>query len=92
MMKKFAAFLGAFLVLVHASAQTPAQQYVNRQSHSGVLKDAVWGALAVHRDGRTLVSLNQSRRMVPASNMKLVTTGTALHYFGPDGRFRTELG
>ena len=91
-MKKIAAFLCGLLVLVHAGAQTPAQQYVNRQSHSGVLKDAVWGVLAVHRDGRTLVSLNQSRRMVPASNMKLVTTGTALHYFGPDGRFRTELG
>ena len=91
-MKKIAALLGGLLILAHAGAQPPAQQYVNRQSHSGVLKDAVWGVLAVHRDGRTLATLNQSRRMVPASNMKLVTTGTALHYFGPDGRFRTELG
>jgi len=73
-------------------AQTPAQQYVNSQSRSGVLKDAVWGVLAVDQDGRTLASLNPGRRMVPASNLKLVTTGTALHYFGPDGRFRTQLG
>lgn len=52
----------------------------------------MWGVLALDRDGRTLASLNQSRRMVPASNLKLITTGTALHYFGPDGRFRTRLG
>lgn len=92
LMKKIAALLWALLVLAPAGAQTLSQQYVNRQSHSGVLKDAVWGVLAVHRDGRTLVSLNQSQRMVPASNIKLITTGTALHYFGPDARFRTELG
>lgn len=91
-MKKIAAILWGLLVLVHAGAQNPAQQYVNRQSHSGVLKDAVWGVLAVHRDGRTLASLNQSQRMVPASNIKLVTTGTALHYLSPEARFRTELG
>ena len=91
-MKRIAALLWGLLVLVHAGAQNPAQQYVNRQAHSGVLKDAVWGVLAVHRDGRTLVSLNQSQRMVPASNIKLITTGTALHYFGPQARFRTELG
>ena len=52
----------------------------------------MWGVLALDRDGRTLASLNQSQRMVPASNLKLITTGTALHYFGPDGRFRTRLG
>ncbi len=91
-MKKIAAFLGGLLVLLHAGAQTPAQQYVNRQSHNGALKDAVWGVLAVHRDGRTLASLNPGQRLVPASNMKLITTGTALHYFGADARFHTELG
>lgn len=91
-MKRLAAFLWGLLVLVNAGAQNPAQQYVNRQAHTGVLGDAVWGVLAVGRDGRTLVSLNQSQRLVPASNMKLVTTGTALHQLGPLGRFRTELG
>jgi D-alanyl-D-alanine carboxypeptidase/D-alanyl-D-alanine-endopeptidase (penicillin-binding protein 4) len=30
--------------------------------------------------------------MVPASNMKLITTGTALHALGPDFRFSTGIG
>ncbi|MBO6029270.1 MAG: D-alanyl-D-alanine carboxypeptidase/D-alanyl-D-alanine-endopeptidase, partial [Bacteroidales bacterium] len=32
------------------------------------------------------------RRLVPASNLKLVTTGTALHALGPDFRFETGIG
>ncbi|MEM6315002.1 MAG: D-alanyl-D-alanine carboxypeptidase/D-alanyl-D-alanine-endopeptidase, partial [Planctomycetota bacterium] len=34
---------------------------------------------------------NADRLLLPASNMKLVTTAAALHYLGPDFRFRTLL-
>lgn len=41
--------------------------------------------------GRTLVSRNADTPFIPASNMKLLTTGTALTVLGGDFAFRTEL-
>jgi len=56
----------------------------NRQSR--------WGVLAVSMDmGDTLLALNPHEPMVPASNVKLLTTAAALHYLGPDFRYRTFL-
>lgn len=43
-------------------------------------------------NGDTLACLNKDVRLVPASNMKLITTGTALRELGPDFRFETALG
>jgi D-alanyl-D-alanine carboxypeptidase/D-alanyl-D-alanine-endopeptidase (penicillin-binding protein 4) len=42
--------------------------------------------------GRELYARQADRRMMPASNMKLVTTATALDLFGPDYHFQTRLG
>ena len=78
--------------VLFAGAQTAAQQYVNRQAQSGPLREAAWGVLAVDRDGNTLASWNPHQRLTPASNLKLVTTGAALHAFGPDYRFQTGIG
>jgi D-alanyl-D-alanine carboxypeptidase/D-alanyl-D-alanine-endopeptidase (penicillin-binding protein 4) len=41
--------------------------------------------------GTALVAVNAETLMIPASNMKLVTTGAALHTLGPDFRFQTRL-
>jgi D-alanyl-D-alanine carboxypeptidase/D-alanyl-D-alanine-endopeptidase (penicillin-binding protein 4) len=41
-------------------------------------------------DGRTLFSRNATKLMNPASNMKLLTTASALWFLGPNYRFRTE--
>ena len=38
-----------------------------------------------------LVSINAEERMIPASNMKLLVTGAALHALGADFKFRTKL-
>ena len=84
--------IGWLIPFLFAAAQTPAQRYVDLQRQGGPLKGAAWGVLAVDREGRTLCSHNAGERLTPASNLKLVTTGTALHAFGPDYRFPTELG
>ncbi len=87
-----------------AAAQTAAwqqsiTQYIESQISNGPLKGAVVGVCAVEiagqagNDGsKAVLAYNASTRMVPASNMKLVTTGAALRAFGPEYRFKTEIG
>ena len=41
--------------------------------------------------GRELVAVEADRPMVPASNLKVVTTGAALHELGPDFQFETRV-
>ena len=57
----------------------------------GALENAVWGMLAVNFRGDTLVNLNSRKCMVPASNMKLVTTAAALLKLGRNYSFKTTL-
>ena len=41
--------------------------------------------------GQTLAAINPDTALIPASNMKVLTSGTALAILGPDYVFRTEL-
>ncbi len=41
--------------------------------------------------GQELVSIDAERKMIPASNMKLITSGAALHTLGADFTFQTKL-
>lgn len=54
---------------------------------------ARWGVL-VQAPGRgeTLYARDAGKRLVPASNMKIVTGAAALEALGPDFRFRTVVG
>lgn len=40
---------------------------------------------------RELVAINGDRPLIPASNMKLLTSGAALHHLGPEFAFETHL-
>lgn len=42
-------------------------------------------------EDRPLYAHEAETQFVPASNVKIVTTAAALHYLGPDFRFRTEV-
>ena len=70
---------------------TATQRLAERNDADGPLAQSVWGFLAVNLRGDTLVCLNPQRRMVPASNLKLITTGAALLALGEDFRYSTTL-
>ena len=55
------------------------------------LVSSVVGVFAVTMEGDTLACINPGLKLVPASNVKLVTTGLALGLLGPDFRFETRI-
>ena len=77
-----------------ASAQnsTELQQRVEEIINSDALRDAVVGICARRCDGQTVIDIASRDLMVPASNMKLISTGAALHALGGDYRYKTAIG
>lgn len=69
---------------------TTTQKLLSEYAGKEPLRSAVVGVLAV-RGADTLAQMNRSVKMVPASNMKLLTTGLALLNLGADWQFRTTL-
>ncbi len=60
-------------------------------SESRLQSSTVGVVISDPRTGRTLASEKATNRFIPASNMKLFTTGAALHVLGPDFQFETTL-
>ena len=74
-----------------AGTEVQADGTVREILSSAALENTVTGILAVSASGDTILAYNCNKNMVPASNLKLVTTGAALHFLGSGYRFRTEL-
>ena len=87
--------IATILLLAATLSGTPATevQRTVRQldAKGGTLEHSVWGILAVNFKGDTLAQLNQGRCMVPASNMKLITTAAAYLKLGRNYTFKTQL-
>ena len=91
-MRRFALILLALLAVTPdliGGSRNATQRLAERNDADGPLAQSVWGFLAVNMKGDTLVNLNSGRRMVPASNLKLITTGAALLNLGGDYRYST---
>ena len=71
--------------------RTRAQKAVEAVCAQEPLRAGLAGVLAVRADGDTLVAVNIRQKLVPASNVKLLTTGLALHTLGADYRFETRI-
>jgi serine-type D-Ala-D-Ala carboxypeptidase/endopeptidase (penicillin-binding protein 4) len=81
---------GAALRPAPASARVPARAdaILDGQGFGGSLTGVVvWDFSA----GRLVYESNEGTMLAPASNMKLVTSLSALNTWGPDHRFKTEL-
>ncbi|MBQ9476865.1 MAG: D-alanyl-D-alanine carboxypeptidase/D-alanyl-D-alanine-endopeptidase [Bacteroidales bacterium] len=83
----------ALLLSLAASAQPRSAVRTRLDSIAALepLRSSVLGVLAVRMNGDTLADLASTTRLVPASNVKLLTTGLALHVLGPDFRYETRL-
>ena len=84
-------FAGAMLMCLGLQAQT-LQQKVDQAVEREPLKGAVVGVMVQDMQGHVVARREAGRRMVPASNMKLITTGTALYALGANYRFETGIG
>lgn len=91
--KTITAFICAAMTIATAAAQTAEgiQQKIETIVNGDVLGEAVVGVCARTGDGRTLVDINAGDMLVPASNMKLISTGTALHALGGKYRYKTSV-
>ena len=87
------------IVMLLASFAANAQQMeetlqakVEALASDAAFSQSVVGICVRTADGETLVDINSEMMMLPASNMKLISTGAALHALGTDWQFETALG
>ncbi len=77
---------------VPAFAQTTeAQSYIAEIADTEPLKSAQIGVKAQKVGGEIVAEYLSGKKMVPASNVKLLTTGTALNELGSEFQFETAL-
>ena len=77
-----------FAELVFGDLQSDIQAIISRSNlHGGTAGVCIINPAS----GESLVKINAGKSMIPASNQKLLTTGTALHVLGPSFAFQTKL-
>ena len=75
-----------------AGAESGIRERIEAVAADPAFSQAVVGICARKADGTPLVEMNSETMMLPASNMKLISTGAALHALGTDMQFETRLG
>ena len=76
---------------IAAHAQTALQQTAEAMAADPVFSHAVTGIKVMTGAGDVLAEADADRMLVPASNMKLISTGAALFSLGPSYRFGTDI-
>lgn len=74
-----------------AFPDTPAQNKALQILSRAPMSSGVCGLLAVRANGDTLACINSNMALVPASNVKILSTGIALKELGPDYRYETAI-
>lgn len=87
---KIAAILTSILISQVVGAQS-LQQSIETIISDPALSEATIGICARSGDGKTLVDVGSDNMILPASNMKLISTGTALHRLGPGHQYITKI-
>jgi D-alanyl-D-alanine carboxypeptidase/D-alanyl-D-alanine-endopeptidase (penicillin-binding protein 4) len=91
---RLAALAFAILYCIQAAGQQAADisSALKTIASDPAFSNAFIGVCIRSEDGSTLAQINQGTMMAPASNMKLVSTGAALHALGTSWQFETSLG
>lgn len=84
--------LSMIYILAFAQTEGTLQERLEVLMSDTSLKEAQVGICVRTADGRTIADINAGRMLVPASNMKLLSTGTALQALGADYRYETRIG
>ena len=91
-MKNILAVFTLAISLINTSVQAQSlQQYAEALAADPTFSHAVVGIRVVKGDGEEMATLNSEKMLVPASNMKLITTGAALYSLGTDYKFHTSI-
>ena len=92
-MKRTYLVLILFIILsggLHAQTET-LQSKAESLAQDPVFSHASVGICVRNATGSTLAEVNGGKMLVPASNMKLISTGVALHSLGPDYKYHTSI-
>ncbi len=77
---------------IYAQETETIQQKVEAIANGDVFGQAVIGICARTGNGQTIIDVDADNMLVPASNMKLISTGAVLHALGGDYRYKTAIG
>lgn len=65
---------------------------INLLKNDSFLNHASWGICVLNvKTGKTLAEFNSHISLIPASTLKIITTGAAIAILGPDYKFETRL-
>ena len=93
-MKNALYILAALMICMPLSAQTSneLQSAAEKLASDPTFSHATVAMSARTIGGRYLIDLDSDKLLIPASNMKLISTGAALYALGPDYRYETVIG
>ena len=78
--------------VIYAQETETMQQKAEAIANGDVFGQAVIGICARTGNGQTIIDVDADNMLLPASNMKLISTGAALHALGGDYRYKTTIG
>lgn len=95
-MRKQISLISVALLLLSWSAtaglpRTEAQRKISKLGAGEPLRSSAVGVFAMTMSGDTIADFNRMVKLVPASNMKLITTGVALRTLGASYRYETKI-
>lgn len=80
-----------FSALASLAQTTSVQETSEKLVSDPVFSHATVGICVMRADGEKLAGVNEHKMITPASNMKLISTGAALHELGEDFKFTTDI-
>ena len=90
-MKRIFYILAIFLSLNTSAQETSIQQQAESLAGAKAFNNASVGIKVVNGKGDILADVSSKKLMIPASNMKLISTGAALARLGSNFRYSTDI-